>query len=55
MFDLDFEQEISEHPWDPVQAENIQEVNPVVTRGRPKLQDLWTRVISFQQGNLESL
>ena len=55
MFGLDFEQEISEHPWDPVQAENLQEVNQVITRGRPKLHDLWTRVISFQHENLDNL
>lgn len=52
---LDLEEEISEHPWDPVQAETLQEINPVIARGRPKLHDLWTGVISLQHVNLDHL
>ena len=52
---LDLEEEISEHPWDPVQAETLQDINPVIARGRPKLHDLWTGVISIQHVNLSNL
>ena len=53
--DFELEQEISEHPWDPAQADPLQTANPMEMRGRPKLPELWTRVISVHHDDLTAI
>ena len=53
--DFELEQEISEHPFDPAQAAQMPDVNPVETRGRPRLPELWTRVISVHHDDLTAI
>ena len=54
-FNFDLDQEISEHPWDPLQAANQPDADPAVTRGRRKLPELWTRVISVDHAALTAI
>ena len=54
-FNFDLDQEISEHPWDPLQAANQPDADPAVTRGRRKLPELWTRVISVHHDDLNTI
>ncbi len=54
-FDFDLDQEISEHPWDPMQAAELPDVNPKETRGRRKLEEMWTRVISVHHDDLSAI
>ena len=54
-FNFDLDQEISEHPWDPLQAANQPDADPAGTRGRRKLPELWTRVISVHHDDLNAI
>ena len=54
-FNFDLDQEISEHPFDPVQRDYKPTANPLPRRGQPALQDLWTRVISVRHDGMESI
>ena len=53
--DFELEQEISEHPFDPAQAAQMPDVNHIEARGRPKLPELWTRVISVHHDDLNAI
>ena len=52
---IDLEEEISEHPWDPVLAANQPDNHPTEPRGRRRLPELWTRVISVHHDNLSAI
>lgn len=41
--------------FNPAQAAQMPDVNPVEARGRPKLPELWTRVISVHHDDLTAI
>ena len=53
--DLYLEEEISEHPWDPSQAAHLEDAHPTAARGRPRIPEQWTRVISVTHDNLDAI
>ena len=52
---IDLDQEISEHPWDPVLAANQPDVNPTENRGRRRVPEQWTRVVSVHHDDLSTI
>ena len=52
---IDLDQEISEHPWDPVLAANQPDINPTENRGRRRVPEQWTRVISVHHDDLSTI
>ena len=52
---IDLDQEISEHPWDPYEAANQPDVNPTENRGRRRIPEQWTRVISVHHDDLSAI
>ena len=54
-FNFDLDQEISEHPWDPVLAANQPDTNPTEIRGSRRLPERWTRVISGHHDDLSTI
>ena len=54
-FNFDLDQEISEHPWDPVLAANQPDAHPTEIRGTRRLPERWTRVISVHHDDLRTI
>ena len=52
--EMNLEEEVSEHLWDPLRRATQQDDNPVPRRGRPFLPELWTRVISVSHNHAAS-
>ena len=49
------DEEISELPWDQVFAANQPDTHPTDGRGRRRLPEQWTRVISVHHDNLSAI
>ena len=54
-FNYDLDQEISEHPWDPVLAANQPDAHPTEIRGTRRLPERWIRVISVHHDDLRTI
>ena len=52
---IDLDQEISEHPWDPYEAANQPDANPTENRGRRRVPEQWTRVVSVHHDDLSTI